>query len=142
MKGILLLEVFDIDAPKLPKPRHPVTPLKPHVTLQFNCESEEYKHILLRTAYISVSEEYYTERVQAVKVEIKDSELQDLCKNECPHISISRTVEAAFVESGQVYEGATKVPLEEKLLLKTVVTFQPFSLFKQQKPGDGTTDPS
>lgn len=140
MKGILLLEVFRVDEAKLPKPRYLVTPFTPHVTLQFNCESEDYRQHLLKTVEVVATEEFYNDRVQGLKVHINDPDISSLCCNKVPHISISKIDEAMFVETGKAYETApVKKPLEKGLVLKTVVVFQPFSLFKLQHATNGST---
>lgn len=140
MKGILLLELFRVDEVKLPRPRYLVTPFAPHVTLQFNCESEDYRQHLIKTVEVVATEEYYNDRVQGLKVQINDPDISKLCYNKVPHISISRIEEAMFVETGRAYETApVKKPLKEGLVLRTVVIFQPFSLFKLQHATNGST---
>lgn len=123
-RGILWLSTLDGETPVhqifVKCPRHL------HVTLQFGvCESLIPRDLLGRTFRVRATGNCYNHRVQALRVELP-VELQVLCRNEVPHMTISMIPGVNPVESNEMLQGHHVVsPLSEEIDL--ICEFEPFN---------------
>jgi hypothetical protein len=97
-----------------------------HVTLQFGIyENEIPAGILGHTFSVRATSICYNTRIQALRVELP-TELQDVCQNENPHMTISMIPGVRPVESNEMLQGSyhsESVDFEMSLICE----FSPFN---------------
>lgn len=98
-----------------------------HVTLQFGVFSDEIpESVLGQTFWVRVVANCYNDRIQALSVELPE-EIDHLCDNAFPHMTISMVSGVRPVESNAMLAGEhTSEPVSFELPL--VCEFQPFNL--------------
>jgi len=123
-RGILWLSVPEQEFPVCPIFVNAARHL--HVTLQFGIyENEIPAGILGHTFSVRATSICYNTRIQALRVELP-TELQDVCQNENPHMTISMVSGVRPVESNEMLQGShNSEPVNFDLSL--ICEFSPFN---------------